>query len=108
MARRAEPHEDADHLRTLFAASSNLVGVCLAGIGLVKVVVTHSGVMTACDDLLMADSMLFGVVSLLSFGVLRGRGLRRRVPVAVLDGLFFVALWLMVVVSGLLAWTVLR
>ncbi len=96
-----------NHLNTIFSVSSGMVGVCLTGIGLVKVVTQSAALDTICDELIVLDAMLFSLAALLSYRALhlliRGRG---HIPGPVVDSVFFLGLCLMVLICGVFAWSV--
>jgi len=84
-----------------------MVGVCLTVIGLIRVVITFRKANTAADDLLAADAFLFLVSCLLSYSALRTRSKRRmhrRERVA--DGIFILAMILMVIICGFITYAV--
>ena len=95
------------HSLTILSVSSGMIGVCLTAIGLVRVFTHMSSVDTLCDDLIVVDSLLFGVAALLGFRNL-DRFVRRRKEVSlfVMDLVFLIALALMIVVCGFFAWSV--
>src|SRR6478752_10649532 len=96
------------HLTTILSVSGAMVGVCLSAIGILGMIKSLRRFDTVCDDLLAADAFLFLSSAILSFLVLRTPLWRRRHPVAVgIDGIFCLALVVMVTVCGMLVWVVL-
>ena len=97
------------HLTTILSVSGAMVGVCLSAIGILGMIKSLRRFDTLCDDLLAADAFLFLATSILSFLVVRTPLLwRHRHPVAVgIDGIFCLALVVMVTVCGMLVWVVL-
>lgn len=57
--------------RMICPIASAMVGVCLTGIGLLKVTAVAHGGRTTADDLLAADALLFLVATLASYFALR-------------------------------------
>src|SRR5947209_1479343 len=91
----------------IFTVSSTMVGVCLTVIGLIRVVITLGNADTVADDLLAADALLFLVCSMVSYSALRlaaKGGRRRREPFA--DGIFIVAMSLMVAICAFITYAV--
>ena len=96
------------HLTTILSVSGAMVGVCLSAIGILGMIKSLRRFDTLCDDLLAADAFLFLSSAILSFLVVRTPLWRRRHPVAVaVDGIFCLALVVMVTVCGMLVWVVL-
>jgi hypothetical protein len=63
------------------------------------------GVRTICDDLLVIDAGLFGLISLLCYWSLHHQVRRRKTRLDLwISRLFLVAQGLMIVVCGILAW----
>jgi hypothetical protein len=91
----------------IFTVSSAMVGVCLTVIGLIRVVITLGSADTLADDLLAADALLFLVSCLLSYWALRSRGLHRMHHLErIADGIFIVAMIVMVIVCALVTYTI--
>jgi len=91
----------------IFTVSSAMVGVCLTVIGLVRVVITLGKGNTLADDLLAGDALLFLVSCFLSYGALRSRGVRRMHRLErVADGVFIVAMIVMVAICAFLTYAV--
>lgn len=65
--------EDRAHSLTMhvFTVSAGMVGVCLTGIGLLRLMVVQTKVQTLGDDLLAVNAILFVICSLLAFGSLK-------------------------------------
>jgi hypothetical protein len=95
------------HLLTLLSVSAALVGVCLTAIGLVSVMAALDKWEGWVDELLAVGSLLFSLVTLLSFLGIRTR-IRHTWPryVLVLDVLFCLGIGVMVVASFLLTYVV--
>ena len=105
--RSADSHLEQDICIHIFTVSSAMVGVCLTVIGLIRVVITLGTADTLADDLLAADALLFLVSCLLSYWALRSRGLRRMHRLEkIADGIFIVAMIVMVVVCALITYTI--
>ena len=103
----ANSHLEQDICIHIFTVSSAMVGVCLTVIGLMRVVITLGTADTLADDLLAADALLFLVSCLLSYWALRSRGLRRMHRLEkIADGIFIVAMIVMVVVCALITYTI--
>ncbi len=92
------------HTLTVFSVASGMIGVCLTGIGLVKIVSHAKGVETFCDDLIVIDAMVFGLAAILGFRGLQ-RFIRRQVPLShqLMDWIFLFGLGLTVVICGVFA-----
>jgi hypothetical protein len=109
MADKPKPDDDRTytHLLTLLSVSAAMVGVCLTAIGLVSVIEALRNWEGWVDDLLAVGSMLFSLVTLLSF-----LGIRTRIRYAwpryllLLDILFCLGIGAMVVASFVLAYIV--
>jgi hypothetical protein len=96
------------HLTTILSVSGAMVGVCLSAIGILGMIKSLRWFDTLCDDLLAADAFLFLSSAILGFLVTRTPLWRRRHSVAVgIDGIFCLALVVMVTVCGMLVWVVL-
>jgi hypothetical protein len=95
------------HLLTLLSVSAAMVGVCLTAVGLVSVIEALKHWEGWVDDLLSVGSLLFSVVTLLSFLGIRTNIRRRWRPfMLVLDILFCLGILAMVVASFLLTYVV--
>ncbi len=105
-----KPHDDDriyTHLLTLLSVSAAMVGVCLTAVGLVNVIESINKWEGWVDDLLAVGSLIFSLVTLLSFFGIRTR-IRYAWPhyVLVLDILFCLGIITMVVSSFLLTYFV--
>ncbi len=104
-------HSDDDrtymHLLTLLSVSAAMVGVCLTAVSLVNVIESLNKWEGWVDDLLAIGSLLFSLVTLLSFLGIRTR-IRYAWPryVLMLDVLFCLGIITMVVSSFLLTYFV--
>ncbi len=88
----------------IFTVSAAMVGVCLTVIGLIRVMITIRNMDTLADDLVAMDAVLFLMSCLLSYWALRTRGGQRMHRIErVADGIFILALLLMVAVCGFIA-----
>jgi hypothetical protein len=76
------------HIYTISAA---MIGVCLTGVGLIRVVITLKRINTLADDLLCLDAMLFLFATISAYWALRARGLRRLERLEFLADITFVA-----------------
>ena len=102
-----ENHLEEDISIHIFTVSSAMVGVCLTVIGLIRVVITFGKADTVADDLLAADAFLFLLSCLISYSALRTRSKRRihrRERIA--DGIFILAMILMVVICGFITYAI--
>src|SRR6266540_6519807 len=102
-------HLEEDISIHIFTVSSAMVGVCLTVIGLIRVVITFGKADTVADDLLAVDAFLFLVSCLISYSALRTRSKRRmhrRERIA--DGIFILAMILMVIICGFITYAVAR
>jgi hypothetical protein len=91
----------------IFTVSSALVGVCLTVIGLIRVVITLRKADTIADDLLAADAVLFLLATLSSYWALRRRSYQRRPLLErAADGLFIIALLLMVATAAYITYAI--
>jgi amino acid transporter len=105
--RTPENHLEEDISIHIFTVSSAMVGVCLTVIGLIRVVITFGKADTVADDLLAADAFLFLLSCLISYSALRTRSKRRmhrRERIA--DGIFILAMILMVVICGFITYAI--
>ena len=91
----------------VFAISAGMVGVCLTAIGILRLISSQTRVQTIGDDLLAADAVVFGVCCFLSFWSFKTRSTsQRRLLRLVIDGLFMLALTIMVVVCAIIAYAI--
>jgi hypothetical protein len=106
-----EPNTSDDrtyaHLLTLMSVSAAMVGVCLTAVGLINVIEAVNNWDGWVDDVVAVGSLLFSIVTLLSFLGLRTR-IRHRLPryVLMLDICFCVGIVTMVAASFLLTYRV--
>lgn len=63
--------------RLICPVAAALVGVCLTGIGLLRVVVVVHGHETLADDILSVDAVLFLIATLASYVAIRRQASRR-------------------------------
>jgi len=102
-----ENHLEEDISIHIFTVSSAMVGVCLTVISLIRVVITFGKADTVADDLLAADAFLFLVSCLLSYSALRTRSKRRMHRMErVADGIFILAMILMVIICGFITYAI--
>ena len=73
--REAREHELTLHV---FSISAGLVGVCLTGLGLIKVITQRSQMGTLADDLLAGDAALFMCCCFFAFWSFKTRHTRLR------------------------------
>ena len=104
-----QPDDDRTytHLLTLMSVSAAMVGVCHTAVGLVNVIESLNKWEGWVDDLLAVGSLVFSLVTLLSFLGIRTR-IRYTWPryVLVLDILFCLGIITMVLSSFLLTYFV--
>lgn len=95
------------HLLTLLSVSAAMVGVCLTAVGLVSVIEALNKWEGWVDDLLAIGSLIFSLVTLLSFLGIRTR-VRYTWPryLLLLDILFCFGIGTMVLASFLLTYVV--
>jgi hypothetical protein len=95
------------HLLTLLSVSAALVGVCLTAVGLINVIEAIQKWEGWIDDILAVGSLLFSIVTMLSFLGIRTR-IRHHWPryVLVLDIIFCLGMLTMVISSFLLTYFV--
>jgi hypothetical protein len=107
----AEQSPDDDrvysHLLTLLSVSAAMVGVCLTAIGLVSVIEALNKVQHVVDEILAVGTIVFSIVTLLSFLGIRTR-IRRTWPsyMLMLDIVFCIGIAAIVVASMLLSFIV--
>jgi hypothetical protein len=105
--RTPENHLEEDISIHIFTVSSAMVGVCLTVIGLIRVVITFGKADTVADDLLAADAFLFLLSCLLSYSALRTRSKHRmHLMERIADGIFILAMILMVVICGFITYAI--
>jgi cation transport ATPase len=109
MAAKPPDHDDRSysHMLTLLSVSAAMVGVCLTAIGLVSVIEALNKFESWVDDMLAVGSLLFSLVTLLSFLGIRTsiRSSWKRFTL-VLDILFCLGITTMVAASLLLTYVV--
>lgn len=102
--------ESREHELTMhvFAVSAGMVGVCLTGIGLLRLVAAQSSVESLGDDLLAIDAVLFVTCTFLAFWSFKTRTskLRGRLRLLV-DVLFLSALAFMGAICAIIAYAIL-
>jgi hypothetical protein len=94
------------HLLTLLSVSAAMVGVCLTSVGLVSVIEALNKIATWVDDLLAIGSLVFSIVTLLSFLGIRTKIRRWKRFTLLLDVLFCLGISTMVLASLLLTYYV--
>ena len=106
-ADRQQDEQIYTHLLTLLSVSAAMVGVCLTAVGLVNVIQALNKFEDMVDDLLSIGSLIFSLVTLLSFFGIRTR-IRHRWPryLLILDVLFCLGIVTMVAASFLLTYQV--
>lgn len=101
-----KPSLDENIAIHIFTVSAGLLGVCLTVIGLVQIVIHSRKENTLADDLLVMDAILFLFSCLLSYWALRKKNIKRLHKIEeVADYIFIIALILMVVICGFIAFT---
>lgn len=91
----------------IFSVSAGLIGVCLTGIGLLRVVMSVGKITTLGDELLALDSLLFLATCVVAFISFRTRDARRRQLLRrVADATFLLGLGLMAAVAALITYAV--
>jgi hypothetical protein len=102
-------HERREHDLTIhvFSISAALVGVCLTGIGILRLVAAQTKVQTLGDEFLAADAVLLVVVCFLSFWSFKtGKASYRQKLRLIVDLLFMLALVVMVGVCAIIAYAI--
>jgi hypothetical protein len=101
--------EQREHELTMhvFSISAGMIGVCLAGIGILALVASQTKIQSLGDEFLAADAVLFVVCCFLSFWSFKTAStpLRRQLRLIV-DGVFMIALLIMVAVCGVIAYAI--
>jgi hypothetical protein len=109
MSLQPNPSDDRvySHLLTLLSVSAAMVGVCLTAVGIVSVISALNKWEGWVDDLLSVGSLIFSLVTLLSFLGIRTR-IRYTWPkyLLLIDILFCIGIGAMVVASFLLTYVV--
>jgi hypothetical protein len=99
-----EPPE-TDICVRIFTVSASMVGVCLTVIGLFRIVTELKNVDSIGDNLLAVDALAFLTSFILSHIALRARGSKRNQWLEkIADAIFLMALSMMVVICGLIAY----
>lgn len=89
----------------IFTASAGMVGVCLTVIGLLRITSKLKNLSTIGDELMAVDALALLTSCLLAYVALRIRRQQRRYDIErVADVIFLIALSLMVVICGLIAY----
>lgn len=90
----------------IFSISAGMVGVCLTGIGLVRVVIATRQLESLADDLLVVDAFAFLIACLLAYAALRTLSeARSRLFARLADVTFLGGLSFMFVVCCVLAYS---
>lgn len=91
----------------VFAISAAMVGVCLTAIGILRLVTSQTRVETIGDGLLAADAVVFMLCCFISFWSFKTKNLRlRHLLRLIIDGLFMLALTIMVIVCAVIAYAI--
>jgi hypothetical protein len=91
----------------VFTLSAGLVGVCLTGIGLLRLIANDTHVNTIADDLLAGDALVFMNCCFLSFWSFKTRLThRQKVLRIIIDAFFMAALATMVLVCALITYAI--
>lgn len=100
------PPPDAPALHTahaVFTTSPHMLGLCLTGVGLVKIYTRINGITTLTDDLLALSCAAFLVSNVLSYFSIRAKALDTRIRTGRwADLIFLAALCLTAIVSLLI------
>lgn len=100
-------HREHDLTMHVFTMSAAMVGVCLTAIGILRLVTSQTKVGTIGDELLAADAVVFMVCCFLSFWSFKTRNARlRHLLRLIIDGLFVLALVIMVFVCAIIAYAI--
>lgn len=100
-------HREHDLTLHVFAISAAMVGVCLTAIGILRLVISQTPVETIGDQLLAADAVVFMVCCYLSFWSFKTKNVRLRHRLRlIIDGLFVLALTIMVLVCTIIAYAI--
>ena len=92
------------HIYTISAA---MIGVCLTGVGLIRLVISLKTSDTLADDLLCLDAVIFLFATISAYWTLRSRGRRRlqRLELAA-DVAFVTGLGLMAGICGFITYAI--
>ncbi len=99
--------EQREHDLTMhvFSISAAMVGVCLTGIGILRLIAAQTKAQTLGDEFLAADAVLFVIACFLSFWSFKTRNASHRQKLRLLvDVLFMLALVVMVGVCAVIAY----
>lgn len=100
-------HREHDLTMHVFAISAAMVGVCLTAIGILRLVTSQTRVETIGDGLLAADAVVFMLCCFISFWSFKTKNLRlRQLLRLIIDGLFMLALTIMVIVCAVIAYAI--
>lgn len=92
----------------VLSVSATMIGVCVTVIGILRFTTRKDLAGTLADDLVAADAILFLGAALSAYIALRSRKVETRQRIERwADVLFILALGVMTMVSGIVAWTVL-
>jgi hypothetical protein len=101
-----KPSLDENIAIHIFTVSAAMIGVCLTVIGLVQIVIHPRRESSLADDFLFMDAILFSISCLLSYWALRKRNIKRMHKIEeIADIIFIIAIILMVVICGVIAYT---
>ena len=101
------PSPEHDLTMHVFAISAAMVGVCLTAIGILRLVTSQTRVETIGDGLLAADAVAFMLCCFISFWSFKTKNLRlRHLLRLIIDGLFLLALTIMVIVCAVIAYAI--
>lgn len=90
---------------SVFSISAGMIGVCLAAIGILRLVAAQTNVQTVGDELLAVDAVILVSCCFLAFWSFKTTDRRRRHQLRlIVDGLFMSALLLMVGVCSIIAY----
>ena len=96
---------DSDLAQHIFSASAGMIGVCITVIGLFRISDRLKHLSTIGDDLLAVDALAFLMSCTLAYVTLRTRARHRRYRLEQwADGIFLVALAVMAIICGLIAY----
>jgi multisubunit Na+/H+ antiporter MnhF subunit len=91
----------------IFSVSAAMVGVCLTVIGIIRLIIGARNVGTLADDLLAFDALMFLAACLLAYSSMRSHSKQKtRRLESIADNFFILALLLMVLACGLVAYAV--
>ncbi len=103
--KQAGEQRDYDLTVHLFTISAGMIGVCLTAIGILRLVTAQTQIETLGDELLAIDAVLYVLCCFLAFWSFKAarEAVRRRLR-WVVDGLFMLALSIMVLVCAVIAY----